>query len=212
MLLVFDTSTHAVTVALHDGSTVVAASTVVDELRHGERLAPGIMAVLNEAAAEPAHVTRIVVGVGPGPFTGLRVGIVTARTMGAVLGVDVEGVCSLDILAAEVVASGTDDVPFMVATDARRKEVYWAAYDMGGARRGGPQVDRPAAVATRQPVAGRGARLYPDAFPNPIGPEYPDAAILARVAAADSVPLLAPEPLYLRRPDAVDSGARKGVR
>jgi tRNA threonylcarbamoyladenosine biosynthesis protein TsaB len=208
MLLAFDTATHAVTVALHDGSDVVAESTVVDALRHGELLAPGIQQVLSDAGVTPRDLTRIAVGVGPGPFTGLRVGIVTARTMGAVLDIPVDGICTLDVLAAAV--SG-QPYGFRVATDARRKEVYWASYDAEGTRRSPPAVDRPADVAFDGPVAGRGAVLYPDAFPNPIPPENPSAADLARIVNAASVGVLPPEPLYLRRPDAATPGQRKRV-
>ncbi len=207
MLLAFDTATHAVTVALHDGADVVAESTVVDALRHGELLAPGIQRVLSAAGVAPRDVTRIAVGVGPGPFTGLRVGIVTARTMGAVLGVPVVGVCTLDLVAAAVECAE----PFLVATDARRKEVYWATYADARRRTDGPHVSRPAAVATTRPAAGRGAVLYPQEFPHAVSPEHPDAAVLARIVVSGSVDLLAPEPLYLRRPDAVEAGPRKRV-
>ncbi len=208
MLLAFDTATHAVTVALHDGTHVVAESTVVDALRHGELLAPGIQKVFAGADATPRDLTRIAVGVGPGPFTGLRVGIITARTMAAVLGIPLDGVCTLDVLAAAV--SGEPE-GFRVATDARRKEVYWASYDGEGKRTSPPAVDHPADVAFEGSVAGRGALLYPDAFPVAIPPENPSAADLARVVIAGSVELLPPEPLYLRRPDAVAPGQRKRV-
>lgn len=211
MLLAFDTATHAVTVALHTGDAggdVVAASTVVDALRHGELLAPGIQRVLAEAGVRPRDLTRIAVGVGPGPFTGLRVGIVTARTMAAVLHVPVIGVCTLDVLAAAVTGQPGG---FRVATDARRKEVYWAAYDGSGRRTTAPAVDRPTGVGFEGPVAGRGALLYPDFFPHPVTPEHPDARDLARLVADDQVDQLAPEPLYLRRPDAMTPGRRKQV-
>ena len=85
---------------------MVAESTVVDALRHGELLAPGIDRVLTEAGARPTDITRIAVGVGPGPFTGLRVGIVTARIMGYALQVPVDGVCTLDVVAAAVRSDG----------------------------------------------------------------------------------------------------------
>ncbi|MEP6665138.1 MAG: tRNA (adenosine(37)-N6)-threonylcarbamoyltransferase complex dimerization subunit type 1 TsaB [Nocardioidaceae bacterium] len=208
MLLAFDTATHAVTIALHDGTDVVAESTVVDALRHGELLAPGIQQVLSDAGATPRALTRIAVGVGPGPFTGLRVGIVTARAMGAVLGIPVDGVCTLDVLAVAV-ARMPDG--FRVATDARRKEVYWASYDGDGSRSSAPAVDRPADVAFEGPVAGRGAMLYPDAFPQGIPPENPNAADLARLVMSGATEMLPPEPLYLRRPDAVTPGQRKRV-
>lgn len=212
MLLAFDTATAAVTVALHDGERVVASSTVVDAMRHGELLAPGITAVLDEAWVPRQDVTAIAVGVGPGPFTGLRVGLVTARTLGAVLEVPVYGICTLDVLAAEAHDGGaTGGRPFLVATDARRKEVYWATYDEGGRRLDGPHVSKPHEVATDGPVVGRGATLYPDAFPNPVGPEYPSAAVLAAVLTDERAELLDPEPLYLRRPDAATPGKPKRV-
>ncbi len=207
MLLAFDTATAAVTVALHDGSKVVSSYAVVDPLRHGELLAPGIIEVLRRAGAAPVDVTQVAVGVGPGPFTGLRVGVVTARTLGAALGVTVVGVCSLDVVAAEVPV----DSPFAVATDARRKEVYWARYGTGGKRLSQPMVTRPGDVRYDGPVAGRGATLYPDAFPHAIPPEYPDAAHLARLVVAGEVGLLPPEPLYLRRPDIAAPTTRKPV-
>lgn len=211
MLLAFDTATPAVTVALHDGERLVASSTTVDAMRHGELLAPEIQAVLDEAWVPRQDVTALAVGVGPGPFTGLRVGLVTARTLAAVLEIPVYGVCTLDVLAAEAVDTGAVDGPFLVATDARRKEVYWASYDADGHRLDGPHVARPAEVATDRPVVGRGALLYPDAFPHAVGPEHPDARWLATVVTDERAELLDPEPLYLRRPDAATPGQPKKV-
>ena len=106
-------------------------------------------------------LTAIAVGVGPGPFTGLRVGVVTARTLGFVLDIPVYGVCSLDAIALEVVGTGAATDSFLVATDARRKEVYLASYDADGRRLEGPVVTRPAEVATDAPVAGAGPRALP---------------------------------------------------
>ncbi|MGH3444142.1 MAG: tRNA (adenosine(37)-N6)-threonylcarbamoyltransferase complex dimerization subunit type 1 TsaB [Nocardioidaceae bacterium] len=215
MLLAFDTATEAVTVALHDGGRVVAVHNAVDPRRHGELLAPGIVAVLDEAWVPRQDVTAIAVGVGPGPFTGLRVGLVTARTLGAVLDIPVYGVCTLDVLAAEAVDSA--DGPrgaFIVATDARRKEVYWATYDTDGARLDGPHVAKPADLPTELaagPVVGRGGLLYPDAFGPAVGPDYPSAAVLAAVVTDERVELLDPEPLYLRRPDTAPPSRPKRV-
>ncbi|MGW2561056.1 tRNA (adenosine(37)-N6)-threonylcarbamoyltransferase complex dimerization subunit type 1 TsaB [Streptomyces sp. NPDC001514] len=204
LLLAVDTATPAVTVALHDGSSVVAEATSTDARRHGELLLPAVDRVLADAGLKLASVTDLVVGVGPGPYTGLRVGLVTAATFGSALGVPVHGLCTLDGLAY---ASWLDG-PFVVATDARRKEVYWARYDGFRTRVSEPAVDRPAEIADEVaglPAVGAGALLYPETFPDVRGPEHQSAAALASLAAeklAAGEELLPPRPLYLRRPDA----------
>lgn len=207
LLLAFDTATPAVTVAVHDGTDVLAQHTAVDAMRHGEVLAPAVATVLERAGVDRGDLTGVAVGVGPGPFTGLRVGLVTARTLGTVLGIPVHGVCTLDVLAAGTRVAG----PFLVATDARRKEVYWASYADRLTRVDGPHVARPAALDVSGPVAGRGAALYPDAFPEAVPPEYPSAATLADLVARGEVTVLPPDPLYLRRPDVASAYSRKTV-
>ncbi|MFH8607674.1 tRNA (adenosine(37)-N6)-threonylcarbamoyltransferase complex dimerization subunit type 1 TsaB [Streptomyces sp. NPDC018029] len=205
LLLALDTATPAVTVALHDGSSVIAESSQVDARRHGELLLPAVDRVLADAGLGLDAVTGIVVGVGPGPYTGLRVGLMTADTFGLVLGVPVHGVCTLDGLAY---ASGIEGGPFVVATDARRKEVYWARYDDVRTRASDAAVDRPAAIAAAVeglPAVGAGALLYPDMFPDARAPEHVSAGALASLAAeklAAGEELMEPRPLYLRRPDA----------
>jgi tRNA threonylcarbamoyl adenosine modification protein YeaZ len=211
VLLAFDTATPLVTVALHDGHDVVVELSSDRPLKHGEQLAPLIERALAEAGLVRQDLTAIAVGVGPGPFTGLRVGLVTARTLAFVLEIPVYGVCSLDVIAVEAVDTGAVTGGFVVATDARRKEVYLASYDEGGARLDGPVVERPAAVATDLPTAGEGALLYPEAFPHPVGPTRPSAGWLARVVADERAELLDPEPLYLRRPDAATPSRPKPV-
>ncbi len=213
MLLAFDTATPLVTAALHDGTDVVAERSSDRAMKHTEQLAPLIAALLHDTDALHSDVTAIAVGVGPGPFTGLRVGLVTARTLGMVLQIPVYGVCTLDVLASEAVATGAvtgidPDGGFLVATDARRKEVYLAAYDDQGQRSDGPHVLRPAEAATARPVVGAGALLYPECFPHPTGPVAPSAGWLARVVVEECVEILDPEPLYLRRPDAVSTADR----
>ncbi|MEU2821013.1 MULTISPECIES: tRNA (adenosine(37)-N6)-threonylcarbamoyltransferase complex dimerization subunit type 1 TsaB [unclassified Streptomyces] len=203
-----DTATPAVTVALHDGTSVVASSGQVDARRHGELLLPAVDRVLAEAGVKLDAVTGVVVGVGPGPYTGLRVGLVTAATFGSALAVPVHGICTLDGLAYAAGQDGGVDGPFAVATDARRKEVYWARYEDARTRTGEPAVDRPADIARALaglPVVGAGAALYPEAFPDARGPEHVAAGALAALAAerlAAGQELLEPQPLYLRRPDA----------
>ncbi|MFE4367286.1 tRNA (adenosine(37)-N6)-threonylcarbamoyltransferase complex dimerization subunit type 1 TsaB [Streptomyces sp. NPDC056835] len=204
LLLAVDTATPAVTVALHDGSSVLAEESQVDARRHGELLLPAVDRVLAGAGLKLDAVTDVIVGVGPGPYTGLRVGLVTALTFGSALGVPVRGLCTLDGLAY---ASGAEG-PFVVATDARRKEVYWARYADARTRLTEPAVDRPADIAEAVaglPAVGAGALLYPDTFPDARGPEHQSAAALASLAAerlASGGEFLPALPLYLRRPDA----------
>ncbi|OPC81402.1 tRNA (adenosine(37)-N6)-threonylcarbamoyltransferase complex dimerization subunit type 1 TsaB [Embleya scabrispora] len=217
LLLAFDTATPAVTVALHDDSRVLAGSTRIDARRQGELLAPGIVDVLRAAGRTRAELTDIAVGVGPGPYTGLRVGIVTALALGDALGIPVHGVCTLDALAYAAGRDATVAGPFTAATDARRKEVYWARYDDAHTRVEGPSVDRAgdlAATVTALPAVGAGAALYPDSFADVRGPEHPDAAALAAFAVerlTAGLALLPPEPLYLRRPDAQVPAGYKAV-
>jgi tRNA threonylcarbamoyladenosine biosynthesis protein TsaB len=222
LLLGLDTATPAVTVALHDGGQPLAQLVTVDAHRHAELLAPAIAKAVADGGASQRDMTGMVVGVGPGPYTGLRVGLVTARVLGAALGIPVYGLCSLDVIAADVV-SGYDDAgrpagDFLVATDARRRELYWARYDSTGTRLAGPEVSRPAEIpAAGLPAAGEGPMLYPEVLPGALGPAYPAAATLCRIAVAalaagdGGSALLPPEPLYLRRPDAREPGAPKRV-
>jgi tRNA threonylcarbamoyl adenosine modification protein YeaZ len=233
-VLAFDTATPAVTVALHDGTHVLAETTTVDARRHGELLASSIDAVLAEAGAGRLDITAVAAGTGPGPYTGLRAGLVTARVLGSALGVPVYGVCTLDVVAAGVASTGTAaGQGFIVATDARRREVYWARYDADGRRLDGPAVGFPADVAgtvvagtvaetaagraANSPgilTAGMGALLYPGVLGEPIEPCYPAAGTLAGIAAhqlAAGEPGSGAEPIYLRRPDARVPGPPKRV-
>lgn len=211
-MLAIDTSSTVTSVALHDGTDVVAERSQDLPNRHGELLAPAIESVILEGGRAAPDLTAVAVGVGPGPFTGLRIGLMTARSLGHALGVPVTGVVSLDALAAQ--AAGR---PVAVVTDARRREVYAATYDAGGARTTGPLVDTAAAVAAALRaarfagvVAGPGAQLYPDAFADweVVEGITASAAHIARLALAghgrDTT-----APLYLRRPDATVPGARK---
>jgi tRNA threonylcarbamoyl adenosine modification protein YeaZ len=219
--LVIDTSSAAVIAGVVDqaGSVRVLADEItVDARRHGELLSPSIALALRRAGVARSAIAAVVAGTGPGPFTGLRVGLVTAASLADALQVPVYGVCSLDAIGDALHASG----PVLNVTDARRKEVYWAYYD-GGARQLGPDVDRPEDVADRfaaqhPVVAGAGAALYPDAFAGfrqrNQDALYPSVAALAD-AADERVRSGAPSetlvPRYLRRPDAVLPTARKSV-
>jgi len=218
LLLVMDTSSSVVTAAVHDGDSVVGSAYEHGAQAHGELLAPVVERALADAGARPSDLTHVCAGVGPGPFTGLRVGIVTARVMGEALGLPVHGICSLDVLAFQAAAeSGFRLDGFAVATDARRKEVYLRTYDRGGRPASDPVVVKPAdvdAAVAAGPVAGPGAWLYAEVFADPREPRELDGAAMAELVAGRieiGAPLLAPEPLYLRRPDAVENASRKRV-
>lgn len=209
LLLAIDTSGPAVSVAVHDGSDVVATASGEGTMAHGELLAPAVRDALADAGRTTADLTDVAVGVGPGPFTGLRVGIVTARTLASTLGLAAHGVCSLDALALDAAAQGSVDGEHLVAIDARRREVYWARYVPGPDGRprrvDGPHVEKPADVARAHPglpVVGRGGSLYADLLTAVDGPLDASAAALARGVVDGVVEVLPLEPLYLRRPDA----------
>jgi len=214
-MLAFDTATPVVTVALHDGTRVLSGETADGARRHGELLAAMIERVLAAGGVGRTDLEAIAVGTGPGPYTGLRAGVVTARVLASALRIPAVGVCTLDVMARAAVpaAAGRE---FIVAADARRKEVYWARYGPAAQRIGHLAVGAPAAIASAAscPVAGEGPVLYPELFACPIPPRYPDAACLAEIAArrlAEHDPLAPPEPLYLRRPDAREPGPPKRV-
>jgi tRNA threonylcarbamoyl adenosine modification protein YeaZ len=214
LLLALDTATPAVTVALYDGSAAVAEVSTVDARRHGELLSAFVDEALRKAGAGFADLTAIAVGIGPGPYTGLRAGVVTARVLGSVLAIRTDGICSLDVIAAQAVSVGSDGADFLVVTDARRREVYWARYGPGGERVEGPLVSRPADLPAGLPAAGEAGLLPAELGSRVLQPRYPSAAVLAKLAAERLLAGLPPElaePLYLRRPDAREPGRPKRV-
>ncbi|MBR8740956.1 tRNA (adenosine(37)-N6)-threonylcarbamoyltransferase complex dimerization subunit type 1 TsaB [Nocardiopsis sp. MG754419] len=218
LLLAFDTATPAVTAAIGetdtDGAfTLRASAGSVDARRHGELLTPTVQELLTEAGLTLADLDHVAVGVGPGPYTGLRVGLATGHALADALGIPCHGVVTLDALA--FATKRTD--PFLGMTDARRKEVFWARYDDHLTRVGGVRVDRPSEIDTEGlPLVGDGARMYTEALGAPAEEPYlPDAAAMAELALlrlhrGEKLP--DPNPLYLRRPDAVEPGAPKKVR
>jgi tRNA threonylcarbamoyl adenosine modification protein YeaZ len=219
LVLAFDTSTSAVTVAVARDGEVCAERMVVESNRHGELLAPLIRDALDAVSAVPADLAAIGVGVGPGPFTGLRVGLATAKAMSDALGLPAYGAGSLDLVADLHRGLGRT---LAVLSDARRKQVYWARYDAAGSRLEGPELDRPEVLAERirggtACLAGAGAHLYREVFADfeiLDSGVYPSAGALAlrasaRAAEGSEGDELAP--LYLRRPDARPPGPPKRV-
>ncbi len=214
--LALDTSA-GLAVAVVDGSTVTRGADPQPR-RHAEQLAPCISTTLGEAGLSVRDLTGVVVGTGPAPFTGLRAGLVTARTLGHVLGIPVLGVASLSAVALQCFE--LSDVPqeVVVVTDARRHEVYWARYGRDGGLGvrlvAGPGVARPADVPTRgAALAGRGVALLGGSYDDSLAALDPDPVALWAVATAmcahgEPTPV---EPLYLRRPDAVPAAGAKKV-
>jgi tRNA threonylcarbamoyl adenosine modification protein YeaZ len=207
LVLALDTATPTLVAGVarwsRDGAEVLAEETPPSGTRHAELLAPAIRAAMSAAGVATGDLDAVVVGLGPGPFTGLRVGVVTAAALADVRGLPAIGVCSLD-----AVGSGTRTV----VTDARRREVYWARYDEDD-RVGGPGVVRPEELTAPGPYVGDprfAERLGTDVVAADV-----TAAGLLRAAAeplADPAAATAPlVPLYLRRPDAVPPGASKAV-
>jgi tRNA threonylcarbamoyl adenosine modification protein YeaZ len=204
LILAIDTATPAVTAGVirrnRDSIDVLAERVTVDPRAHAEQLTPNVVGALADAGLSVDDLDAVVVGCGPGPFTGLRVGMATAAAYGHALGIPVHGVCSLDAIGIDTAG----DV--LVVTDARRREVYWARY-RDGARVDGPAVNAPADVsADAQAVAG--SPTHTALFDLPRQPAvYPTASALVRLVAdwtAQPAPLV---PLYLRRPDAKPQSA-----
>ncbi|MCG6566774.1 tRNA (adenosine(37)-N6)-threonylcarbamoyltransferase complex dimerization subunit type 1 TsaB [Tessaracoccus sp. ZS01] len=209
-----DTS-HVVAVGIaRDGAPV--ARVIVDDTRaHAEALMPSVLEVCAQAGIALTEVDEFAVGMGPGPFTGLRVGIATAWTLALAGNKPVHGVCSLDVVARQWVETA-DRSPavdgrlgggFIVAADARRKELYWATYDADGNRTGEPQVSAPTELPAL-PVAGAVPVEYHE-FLDIQGPQALDPAVLA--ARWGTLAPAGDEPYYLRPADATVPGKPKSA-
>jgi len=196
LVLAIDTATPAVTAGVVADGELVVERVTVDPRAHAERITPNVLGALADAGFRMADLGAVVVGCGPGPFTGLRVGMATAAAYGHALGIPVYGVCSLDAIGAQTTGET------LVVTDARRREVYWARY-RDGIRTGGPAVDAPADVDPGVAEAVAGSPEHAALFGLPVcEPSYPTpAGLVAAVTEWCGSParLL---PLYLRRPDA----------
>lgn len=209
--LAIDTSTVVCAGLAVDGQ-VLGARAVGDSRSHVELITPTISGLLAAAGLGFEDITDVVMGVGPGPFTGLRVGISTARTLAWTAGLTPKGVVSLDVLALQWACSGSaPGSDFVVATDARRQELYWARYDAAGVRQGAPQVSAPTQLPDL-PVGGPGVLVHPVSLGDRVDTRAPlelDAGFLA--AHARQLPDAGVEPLYLRKPDAAVAVTRKSA-
>ena len=173
--LAIDTSTSRSCVAIIEDGKVLYSGFRDGATAHG----PSLPALVQEALAA-SDVDEVVVGMGPGPFTGLRVGIAFAQSFALARQIPVRGVCSLDAIAAQI-----KENDFIVTVDARRKEVYWARYT-NGVRISDPAVNFPADVTS--------APIHADLFPD--------------LVSLTNLPGNITEPIYLRRPDAVATADR----
>ena len=202
-VLAIDTSV-GVSVAILRNDGEVFQSEAVDHGMQGELTAELISQVVVQAGLEIPEITNVVVGVGPGPFTGLRVGLVTAGVFAHARDIPIQGICSLDAIAFDFAK------PCVVVTDARRKELYWAQYD--GLRIGNPQVSKPDVLAAQFPdslFVGPGAQLYPDSISGEVIELR--ASSLAKLFVSGTAQLVDVSPMYLRKPDAVEPTTRKSV-
>jgi tRNA threonylcarbamoyl adenosine modification protein YeaZ len=195
-ILAIDTSTDMTTIALVDAGVCVGAAEHTDARGHVEAIGLLYSQIpqLDITSSNFVKPDLIVCGVGPGPFTGLRVGIAFGETLALAWGCQVIGVCSLDAVAHNIARTATPGGEFIAATDARRGEYYWARYSPTGSRIDGPHVDK------RDVVESGGFAIVTGHHPLGID-------LAASVDSAEHLPLT---PLYLRAPDAQPSANRVG--
>ncbi len=205
LVLAIDTSTPAVTAGVVTDGALLAERVSLDARAHAERITPNVLAALAEAGRSMADLDAVVVGCGPGPFTGLRVGMATASAYGHALGIPVYGVCSLDAIGGQTSGEA------LVVTDARRREIYWARY-RDGVRIDGPAVSAPADVDPGPAESVAGSPDHAALFGLPcVEPRYPNSVGLVAAVTDWSQAPAALVPLYLRRPDATTL-AERGAR
>ena len=182
--LVIDTSSSRTTVGLFEGTSLIFAGHHDGATAHAEALPK----LVSQALHHSNVIDEVIVGMGPGPFTGLRAGIVFAQTFAHLRGIPWRGVCSLDGI-------DIDSEDFVVATDARRNEIYWARYQ-SGSRIDGPNVSKREILETLHlPIFG--FSFTEELFPSP-------HLLLARSRTSE-----VDQPMYLRRPDALPTSERQ---
>ena len=230
LVLGIDTSTQVCVGLARDGEVLASVATG-DSRSHAELLIPTIRSMMAREKVEVKDLTGIAVGMGPGPYTGLRVGIAAAQMLAMVHDIQLYHVCSLDILGLNWGLTHPQG-DFIACTDARRKELYWARYDNYGLRKDGPFVTSSDEIPPL-PCVGPGVLaphadvkidsfltiklgLWLDRFAS----AWPKAEDVADIVGIDAgllaaygpqLPDVGPEPLYLRHPDAETPGAVKSV-
>ena len=206
IVLALDTCLGACSAAVVKDGAILAQMCEAMTRGHQERLGPMVQAVLNEARTKPAALDRIGVTVGPGSFTGLRVGLAFAKGLALALDRPCIGIGTLEALAASFPSHGRT----AAVIDSGRGNLYLQLFDAGRALTAPDVVDMATAVARilkihgDEPVSliGPGTALLADVLPNakPADLAAPFPAAIARLA--DKSPLIPPRPLYLRPPDA----------
>lgn len=215
LLLGIETATPQVACGLAGPEGVIATFSATVGRRHGEALAPAIEFLMAQTGMALEQLDAVAVDVGPGLFTGLRVGVATAQALGSALGVATVEASSLDVLARR---HRDSSIPVVAVVDARRAEVFWARY-RSGVRLTEPAVDTPAALAgllaaTGEPalLLGDGAQRYRPVFEAvagvsvPDGPRYPSIEALLELGleSVDRGATIPPNelaPRYLRQAD-----------
>lgn len=202
-ILAIDTSV-GVSVAVLTADGALTQTNSAGHGMQGELTAELILQAITDAGITVEDISDVVIGVGPGPFTGLRVGLVTAVVFGYARDIPIHGICSLDAVAYDYAK------PCIVITDARRKELYFAEFNDG--RIGEPQVLKPEVLAEKFAgfdFVGPGAQLYPEFISGQVLPLR--AGALAQIFASGKAQVVEVQPMYLRKPDAVEPTTRKSV-
>jgi len=217
-LLAIDCSAGACSVAVRDGATVLAAAHTAMERGHAEALMPMVASVLAAAGLDWDRLDAVAATVGPGSFTGVRIGLAAARGFALAAGLATVPVTSLEAVAE---AAGSGDGPLLVVLESKRRDLYGQWFDPAGGPLGAPQAATPEVLWAARPsgmllsgaagvrVAGDAAARLLAAPPEPAtalrpagdgGPDARSVAAVAlrRLAAAGAGPLA---PLYLRPPD-----------
>ena len=213
-VLAIDTALGACAAAVFDSQAgaILAAESIGMVRGHAEAVMPLIARVMDAARSEFNELNRIAVTVGPGSFTGLRVGISAARGIALAAGKPAIGLSTLSALAAPHVAARSGDT-IIAAIDARNEQVYFQVFAPNGVTVVTPRLDRVRAAVRAVPVGptvitGSGAMLvaahWPSGSPIPRVEDHaaPDIGWVARLGAAAQEEGAPPKPLYLRRPDA----------